>query len=52
MYEAQHLYRRTDGGGAPMTARDDGPWRADDEDEAPPARLRVPPHSVEAVASA
>ena len=48
MYEAPYAYRRPDGGGAPMTARDDGPWRADDEDEAPPARLRVPPHSVEA----
>ena len=46
MYEAQHFYRRTDGGGAPMTARDDGPWHADEG--AHPERLRVPPHSVEA----
>lgn len=46
MYEAPYAYRRTDGGGAPMTARDDGPWHADEG--AHPERLRVPPHSVEA----
>ena len=31
-----------------MTARDDGPWRADEDDDTPSARLRVPPHSIEA----